>query len=110
MRRSPRRSRYLCADVRRLRPRRRRALLAFVSQASFASGAVASYDLTKMPVPVRNCRNIRKKDMRLNDATPKIEVDPENIAFPLMASTSPANRPRRFPSRNGIRCFKAIRI
>jgi urease subunit alpha len=26
---------------------------------------------------VKNCRNIGKKDMVLNNATPKIEVDPE---------------------------------
>jgi urease subunit alpha len=28
-------------------------------------------------LPVSNCRNIGKKDMKLNDATPQIDVDPE---------------------------------
>ena len=28
-------------------------------------------------VAVKNCRNIGKKDMLLNDATPQIEVNPE---------------------------------
>lgn len=27
--------------------------------------------------PVQNCRNIGKKDMKRNDATPEIKVDPE---------------------------------
>ena len=40
-------------------------------------GAVAGYGLTKRTTAVRNCRTIGKKDMKLNDATPKIEVDPE---------------------------------
>jgi urease subunit alpha len=28
-------------------------------------------------VAVKNCRNISKADMKLNDKTPKIKVDPE---------------------------------
>ena len=35
------------------------------------------YHLEKQVVPVENCRNIGKKDMKLNDATPVITVDPE---------------------------------
>ena len=35
------------------------------------------YGLRKTVVPVRNCRNIGKCDMKLNDATPEIQVDPE---------------------------------
>ena len=49
--------------------------LSFVSQASIPT--VAGYGLTKQIVPVKNCRAIGKKDMRLNDATPTIEVNPE---------------------------------
>jgi urease subunit alpha len=51
--------------------------VAFVSQASVESGAVEGYGLTKRLAPVRNCRAIGKKDMKLNDATPRIEVDAE---------------------------------
>jgi urease subunit alpha len=51
--------------------------VAFVSQASVQSGAVEEYGLTKRLAPVRNCRAIGKKDMKLNDATPHIEVDAE---------------------------------
>jgi len=51
--------------------------IALVSSASAGSGALSSYDLRKRIEPVRNCRNIGKRDMKLNDATPKIEVDAE---------------------------------
>ena len=51
--------------------------IAFVSQASLANGAAASYGLTKKLDAVKRCRSIGKKDMKLNDATPKITVDPE---------------------------------
>jgi urease subunit alpha len=50
----------------------------FVSQLSLANGVVQHYDLKKMILPVRNCRNIGKKDMVHNNATPVIEVNPEN--------------------------------
>ena len=49
----------------------------FVSQASISSGAVATYGLRKRVEAVKNCRNIGKKDMRFNDAMPKMKVDPE---------------------------------
>ncbi|KAK0630101.1 urease [Bombardia bombarda] len=49
----------------------------FVSQSSISSGAVASYGLRKRVEPVRGCRNIGKKDMKFNDAMPRMRVDPE---------------------------------
>ena len=39
--------------------------------------AGAGADLLKPVVAVRGTRDIGKADMRLNDATPEIEVDPE---------------------------------
>ncbi len=51
--------------------------LALVSAASLESGTVQQYGLTKRIAPVKNCRNIGKKDLKLNDATPKIQVDAE---------------------------------
>ena len=50
--------------------------LAFVSKASLRR-VRDQYGLTKNVVAVKNCRNISKADMRLNSATPHIEVDPE---------------------------------
>lgn len=51
--------------------------ITFVSKASVDSGAVASYGLTKRVEPVRNCRTVSKRDMKYNDAMPKMKVDPE---------------------------------
>jgi len=47
----------------------------FVSGASIEN--VDGYGLLKKAVAVKNCRNIGKKDMLLNDLLPNIEVDPE---------------------------------
>ena len=48
-----------------------------MSQAALENPAVAALGLRKPLLAVSNCRNIGKKDMLLNDAQPKIEVDPE---------------------------------
>lgn len=49
----------------------------FVSQVAIDNGTIASYDLKKKVLPVRNCRTIGKKDMKLNSETPKLHVDPD---------------------------------
>ena len=49
----------------------------FVSQISIDNGIVPSYDLQKQILPVKNCRNIGKKDLIHNDKTPQIDVNPE---------------------------------
>ncbi|KAK4555909.1 Urease [Recurvomyces mirabilis] len=51
--------------------------ITWVSQASEKNGAVKSYGLRKRVEVVKGCRNIGKKDMKLNDARPKMKVDPE---------------------------------
>jgi urease subunit alpha len=51
--------------------------LAFVSQLALNRGALAEYGLTKRAVAVRGCRTVSKRDMKLNDALPRIRVDPE---------------------------------
>jgi len=51
--------------------------LAFVSQACQQQGLAQSYGLTKRIEAVRGCRDLSKKDLKWNDATPKITVDPE---------------------------------
>ena len=51
--------------------------IAFVSQLCQKNGIAAGYGLTKRVEPVRNCRQLGKKDMRWNDALPRITVDPE---------------------------------
>lgn len=49
----------------------------FVSKASVESGVIDSYDLKKQIEPVKNCRTVTKHDMKFNNATPHMEVDPE---------------------------------
>src|SRR4029077_17273649 len=49
-----------------------KSCLTFVSQAAFKSGVAERYGLQREVVPVENCRNIGKKDMRRNEATPDI--------------------------------------
>jgi urease subunit alpha len=51
--------------------------LALVSGLSIESGAVQQYGLRKQLTAVRNCRSIGKRQMKLNDALPKIVVDAE---------------------------------
>ena len=51
--------------------------LTFVSQAAINNNIPRQLGLKKTVLPVRNCRNIGKKDMKLNDRTPEITVDPE---------------------------------
>ena len=51
--------------------------LAFVSQAALASGTAGRYGLDKTLAAVRGCRSLSKRDMKLNDALPKITVDAE---------------------------------
>ncbi len=49
----------------------------FVSAASIAAGVPARLGLRKRAVAVHNTRQLGKRDMKLNDATPTITVDPE---------------------------------
>lgn len=52
--------------------------ITFVSNASVKSGKIAEYKLSKRIEAVKNCRNVGKKDMKFNDAMPKMKVDPES--------------------------------
>lgn len=52
--------------------------ISFVSAVSLEKNIVQGYGLQKIVLPVRNCRNISKKDLIHNDAMPEIVVNPEN--------------------------------
>ncbi|MEM8653141.1 MAG: urease subunit alpha [Pseudomonadota bacterium] len=54
-----------------------RSAVTFVSAAAQAEGIGASLGLHKDTVAVENTRNIGKNDLKLNDATPHVEVHPE---------------------------------
>ncbi len=49
----------------------------FVSKCAHEAGIKAKLNLQKQVLPVTNCRDIGKKDMKFNDLTPVIEVDAE---------------------------------
>jgi urease subunit alpha len=51
--------------------------IAFVSRRAIEEGTVLALGLHKRLSFVRGCRGIGKRDMKLNDAMPKMEVDPE---------------------------------
>jgi urease subunit alpha len=55
-----------------------RSSVTFVSQAALENDIGRSLGLHKTVVAVEGTRNIGKKDMRLNDYMPVIEVDPQN--------------------------------
>ncbi|SFP54166.1 urease subunit alpha [Tranquillimonas alkanivorans] len=54
-----------------------RSAVTFVSGAAQADGVAAALGLAKTTLPVANTRDIGKRDMMFNDATPEIEVNPE---------------------------------
>lgn len=49
----------------------------FVSKAAQAANIKEKYQLKKTTLPVSGVRQLTKKDMKFNDATPKIEVNPQ---------------------------------
>jgi urease subunit alpha len=54
-----------------------KSCMTFVSKASLKAGIVERYGLQREVAAVEHCRDITKKDMKRNEATPKIRVDPE---------------------------------
>lgn len=68
--------------------------MSFVSQAAFDDGIKEKLNLQSIVYPVHRCRQISKKDMVLNTATPTIEVNPETFEVTVdgyKASVPPAN-------------------
>ena len=65
----------------------------FTSQIALDNGLEEKLQIEKKLVPVKNCRKIGKKDMVYNDATPKIEIDPETYEVKVdgeIATVDPA--------------------
>jgi urease subunit alpha len=52
-----------------------KSCLSFVSKASIDKGIAERYGLERELVAVEHCRDIGKKDMKRNEATPEIRVD-----------------------------------
>src|SRR5690242_1952759 len=67
----------------------------FVSQAALDLGVPERLGLQRRCVAVRDCRSISKKAMLHNDATPRIDVDPETYQVRVdgeLATCEPAER------------------
>ena len=54
-----------------------RSSITFISQVAYDEKIGEKLGLEKTLYPVKNCRNIGKRDMVLNDVTPEITVNPE---------------------------------
>lgn len=66
----------------------------FTSQLALDNDLPSKLSTQKRLVPVRNCRNIGKKDMLYNDSTPTIDVNPETYEVKVdgvIATVEPAN-------------------
>ncbi len=57
---------------------RKTSCITFVSKAAYEAGIKEKLSLQRQVLPVENCRNIGKKDMKNNDVIAEIEVNPEN--------------------------------
>ncbi|CEN83533.1 urease subunit alpha [Paraclostridium sordellii] len=69
--------------------------ITFVSKDAYENGVKEKLNLQKKILPVENCRNIGKKDMVLNNATPEITVDPESYtvkADGILLTCEPAEK------------------
>lgn len=67
----------------------------FVSQKAVDLGIEQKYGLKKRVAPVRGCRVIGKRDMKFNDATPRMRVDPESYmveADGVLCTAAPADK------------------
>ncbi|WP_216830821.1 urease subunit alpha [Alkalihalobacterium elongatum] len=51
--------------------------MTFISQSAFEANVHHTLGLQKLIGVVENCRNISKKDMKWNDGTPEIDINPE---------------------------------
>ena len=78
--------------------------VAFISQASLLTVS-SSYGLTKRLVPVRHCRNIGKKDMKLNSSLPTVEVDPETYEVVVDGVTTVIEPTNIVPMARGVYFF-----
>ncbi|CAD6974164.1 unnamed protein product [Tilletia controversa] len=67
----------------------------WVSDVSIKNGNIASYAISKRAMPVKKCREISKRDMKHNNAMPKITVDPETynvMADGKLCTVEPATK------------------
>lgn len=67
----------------------------FTSKLAIRNGLAKKLRISKKLLPVKNCRKIGKKDMKYNNLTPKIEIDPETYQVKVngkVATIEPAKK------------------
>lgn len=69
----------------------------FVSKAAYDMDIKGKYGLERDTVAVKNCRNIGKKDMLFNDATPEISVDPRTYSVSVDGKLIEAVAAKKLP-------------
>jgi len=74
-----------------------KSCLSFVSQVSLDEGAIDRYGLKRVVLPVKNCREISKKDMKLNDRVGKIEINAETFRVTLDGELLPVDAAKELP-------------
>lgn len=73
------------------------ACLTFVSKAAMEENVKAKYHLEKTVVSVSGCRSIGKKDMKFNDKTPEISVNPETYEVRVDGETITSQPAKKLP-------------
>jgi urease subunit alpha len=71
--------------------------ITFLSQAAVAANLPQKLNLKKRTQAVKNCRRIGKRDMIHNDATPKIDVDPETYEVRVDGALTTCEPARELP-------------
>jgi len=71
--------------------------ITFVSKVAFDNDIKGDLGLQKLVLPVENCRDIGKKDMKLNDATPCITVDSETYEVKADGETLTCEPVKKLP-------------
>lgn len=71
--------------------------ITFVSKAAFDDDIKGKLNLQKSILSVENCRDIGKKDMIFNDATPEITVDPETYEVKADGETLTCEPAKKLP-------------
>ncbi|TMW56341.1 hypothetical protein Poli38472_006351 [Pythium oligandrum] len=78
--------------------------VAFVSRSCVEKKVAEGYGLKKRIEAVKRCRGVTKNDMKLNDALPKIQVDPETYKV-----KADGGRARVFPTADLSRAKRNLR-
>ncbi|KAF3921568.1 Urease [Arthrobotrys entomopaga] len=79
--------------------------IVWVSEASLKNGVVESYGLKSRVEAVKGCRKVGKKDMKHNDAMPKMRVDPESYVVEADGVVCTAEPSAELPLTQGYFLF-----